>query len=66
MGLGPLGLGQPSGELEMVGGIMVWSQNHCDVKFMPVNSFSLNLTLRLDSNLKVSFKMNTDKLLTIF
>lgn len=30
MGLGPLGLGQPSGELEMVGGIMVWSQNHCD------------------------------------
>ena len=26
MGLGPLGSGQPSGELEMVGGIMVWSQ----------------------------------------
>ena len=30
MGLGPLGLGQPSGELEMVGGIMVSSQNHCE------------------------------------
>ena len=26
MGLGPLGSGQPSGELDMVGGIMVWSQ----------------------------------------